>query len=96
MSNYFPSTTGLPVVVWVSPKYGSKGLFRIKVGQSRDTVIYNHQGQNVSWPVGYKPKDREQVNTWVASYITILLQHWNFELDGVGITDALRAAGAVK
>ena len=39
MTNLFPATTGLPMVVWVGPSYGAPHDVRVKVMQAHGTLI---------------------------------------------------------
>src|SRR5437588_10367927 len=43
MTNLFPATTGLPMVVWVGPSYGAPHDVRVKVMQAHGTRMRSEE-----------------------------------------------------
>jgi len=98
MSNLYPNKTGLGVVIWISPKYGSKGKLRIKVGDNLKEVLYDMNTHLSDWSGAkeYVSRYKDKVDDWVISNFDILLKHWNKEYDGADVVLALKSAGAIK
>jgi hypothetical protein len=65
MTNLFPATTGLPVVVWVGPSYGAPHDVRVKVMQAHGTrmdpgnlavvALWPRRRGRMSSPAGSRP-----------------------------------------
>jgi hypothetical protein len=97
MTNLFPATTGLPMVVWVGPSYGAPHDIRIKVMQAHGTRM---DSGNLA-VVALRPHphlvagrlsaaDLRAVAQWIALNEVAILDHWNGLTDGVQLAQQLR------
>jgi hypothetical protein len=97
MTNLFPATTGLPMVVWVGPGYGLPHDVRIKVMQSHG----NRMNINNLAVVALRPTphvveghlttdDLDEVKKWININRTVIIDHWNGASDGVQLGQQLR------
>jgi hypothetical protein len=95
MTNLFPATTGLPMVVWVGPSYGAPHDVRIKVMQAHGTRM---DPGNLA-VVALRPHvvagrlsaaDLRAVTQWIALNETAILDHWNSLTDGAQLAQQLR------
>ena len=89
MSNLFQEDTGLPMVIWVSPKGNTKHGPRIKVSKT-----YSHKDtgrDSFSLTIEDDPKvignlgrirarDAEKVMEWVILNKDLLLAYWNYKI----------------
>jgi hypothetical protein len=89
MTNLYPRTTGLPMVVWVGPSYGAPHDAQIKVIQVHGTRM---DPGNLA-VVALRPRphvvaghltagDLQAVTRWIALNETAILDHWNWLTDG--------------
>jgi len=90
MTNLYPATTGLPMVIWVGPSYGAQHDVRIKVsiahGQRMDpsnlaVVAVRPTPHLVAGQLS--PADLRAVAQWIALNEAAILDHWNGLTDGV-------------
>jgi hypothetical protein len=97
MTNLYPASTGLPMVVWVGPSYGVGHDVRIKVMQAHGTRM---DPGNLA-VVGVRPQphviagqlstdDLRAVSQWIALNEKAILDHWNGLTDGVQLGQQLR------
>lgn len=97
MTNLFPATTGLPMVIWVGPRYGVSHDVRIKVMQAHGTRM----DPNNLAVVALRPQphvvagrlssgDLAAVTRWIAANEAAILDHWNGVTDGVQLGQQLR------
>ena len=96
MTNLYPRTTGLPMVIWVGPSYGAGHSARIKVmqrhGQQMDpgdlAVVALQQPHVVAGRLS--SDDLDLVAQWLALNRDAALDHWNAVIDGVELGQRLR------
>ena len=97
MTNLYPASTGLPMVVWVGPGYGVPHDIRIKVsqvhGQRMDprnlAVVALRPAPHVV--AGHLPTaDLRVVSQWIALNESAIVDHWNGLTDGVQLGRQLR------
>lgn len=96
MTNLYPRTTGLPMVIWVGPSYGAPHDVRVKVmmahGQQMDP--------NNLAVVALRPKphvvagrlsaaDLRAVRNWLALNEAAVIDHWNAVIDGAELVQRL-------
>jgi hypothetical protein len=97
MTNLFPATTGLPMVVWVGPSYGAPHDVHIKVMQAHGTRM---DPGNLA-AVGLRPRphvvagrlsaaDLRAVTQWIALNEKAILDHWNGHTDGAQLGQQLQ------
>jgi hypothetical protein len=97
MTNLFPTTTGLPMVVWVGPRYGAPSDVRIKVMQAHGTrmdpanlavVALRSRPHVVAGRLS--AADLRAVTQWIALNEQAILDHWNGLTDDVQLARQLR------
>jgi hypothetical protein len=97
MTNLYPASTGLPMVVWVGPSYGVPHDVRIKVMQTHGTRM--DPGNLAVVAVRPTPHvvagqlstaDLRAVSQWIALNEAAILDHWNGLTDGVQLGQHLR------
>lgn len=97
MTNLYPRTTGLPMVIWVGPRYGAPHDARIKVSQAHGQRM---DPGNLA-VVGLRPTphivagrlsaaDLASVTRWIALNEAAILDHWNELIDGTELSQRLR------
>ena len=105
MTNLYPATTGLPMVIWVGPSYGAPHDVGVKVMQHpRET-----RATSPSSGIQHADADRLVAATspadlrpsqWLALNQVAILDHWNRaygrRADGAAIADAVAADPALK
>jgi hypothetical protein len=97
MTNLYPRTTGLPMVIWVGPSYGVGYSVRIKVmqrhGQQMDpgdlAVVALYPEPHVV-AGGLSGGDLTLVRRWLALNQQAVLDHWNALIDGVELGQRLQ------
>lgn len=97
MTNLYPRTTGLPMVIWVGPRYGARHDIRLKAMQ--------HHGSRMDpgdlAAVGLRPNvhvvagqlsaaDLDEIRRWVDLNWDALLAHWEERIDGAELVQHLR------
>jgi len=99
MSNFFPKTTGLTKVVYVSPGQGQHGP-RIKLSGSSGR--YDPQ-DNVSITISQSPEvvglipkgiaahDINLAKEWIQLNFAVLMQFWNYEIDSSELAKGLQS-----
>ena len=97
MTNLYPRTTGLPMVVWVGPSHGAPHDARIKVMQVHGTRM--DPGSLAVIALRPRPhvvaghliaSDLQVVSQWIALSETAILDHWNGLTDGAELAQQLR------
>ncbi len=97
MTNLYPATTGLPMVIWVGPRYGAQHDVRIKVCETHGTRML--PGNLAVVAVRPTPHvvagqlsraDLQAVSRWIALNETAILDHWNGLTDGVQMGQQLQ------
>jgi hypothetical protein len=97
MTNLYPRTIGLPMVVWVGPNYGAPHNAQIKVMQVHGTRI--DPGNLAVGALRPRPHvvaghltagDLQVVSQWIALNETAILDHWNRLTDGAELAQHLR------
>ena len=97
MTNLFPATTGLPMVVWVGPSYGAPHDVRVKVMQAHGTrmdpgnlavVALRPQPHLVAGRLS--AADLRALTQWIAVNERAILDHWNGLTDGAQLAQQLR------
>src|SRR5258706_10146014 len=97
MTNLYPATTGLPMVIWVGPSYGVGHDVRIKVMQHHGTKM----DPNDLAVVAMRPQthvvagqlstaDLRAVSDWIRLNEASIIDHWNGLTDGVQLGRQLR------
>ena len=97
MTNLYPASTGLPMVIWVGPSYGDQHDVWIKVMQAHGTRMDPH---NLA-VVALRPQphvvagklsadDLRVVSRWIALNQAAIIDHWNGVTDGVQLGQQLR------
>jgi hypothetical protein len=97
MTNLYPASTGLPMVIWVGPSYGAPHDVRIKVSMAHGTRM---DPSNLA-VVAVRPVPRviagqlaaadfQRVVLWIAMNEAALLDHWNGLTDGMQLSQQLR------
>jgi hypothetical protein len=104
MTNLYPATTGLPMVIWVGPSYGAQHDIRIKVMMTHGTrmdpgnlavVAVRPTPHVVAGQLA--PADERAVAQWIALNENAIIDHWNGVTDGVQLGQQLQrlpSAGA--
>jgi hypothetical protein len=97
MTNLYPRTTGLPMVIWVGPSYGARADVRIKVmmadGQQMDP---NNLAVVAVRPTPHvvagrlSATDLRAVTNWLALNEAAVIDHWNAVIDGAELVQRLR------
>jgi|SRR5271165_1111868 len=96
MANLFPSTTGLPMTVWVSPRGGARHDVRIKVNM----VHGNQMSIGNTAVVAVRPaprliaghldqQDLQAVYDWISRNTDALVAYWEGQIDTVQLGQAL-------
>jgi hypothetical protein len=96
MANLFPRTTGLPMVVWVSPKGRARHGPRVKVSTTPGKM-----GIGNSAVVGIRPRPRliegdlatadpRLVSDWIVLNEAALMDLWNEKIDAVELGERLK------
>jgi uncharacterized protein DUF4160 len=89
MTNLYPRTTGLPMVIWLGPRYGASQDVRIKVSQTHGqrmdpgnlaVVALRPQPHVVAGHLS--PADLRAVSQWIALNEAAIMDHWNELIDG--------------
>jgi hypothetical protein len=98
MTNLFPATTGLPMVIWVGPSYGAQHDVRIKVMQTHgarmdpgDLAVVAVRPTPHLVAGHLSPADLRAVSAWIALNASAILEHWNGLSDGVQLGRQLRS-----
>jgi hypothetical protein len=97
MTNLYPRTTGLPMMIWVGPSYGTPHDARIKViqtnGQQMDpgnlaVVAIRPHPHFVAGRLS--AADLRLVSQWLALNEAAVPDHWNGVIDGVELAQRLK------
>jgi hypothetical protein len=97
MTNLYPASTGLPMVIWVGPRYGARHDVRIKVSMAHGTRM---DPRNLA-VVAVQPvprvitgqlsaADRQALFQWIAINEAAIIDHWNRLTDGAMLVRQLR------
>jgi hypothetical protein len=97
MANLYPTTTGLPMTVWVSPRGNARHDVRIKVNMvhGNQMSITNTAVVTVS-PAPrlvagqLTPTDMQAVSDWVQLNETPLISYWDGTIDTATLIGRLR------
>ncbi len=97
MTNLYPRSTGLPMVIWVGPRYGAAHDVRIKVSQAHGQRMDPGNRAVVGlWPAPHivtgrlGAADLAAVTRWIALNEAAILDHWNELIDGTELSQRLR------
>jgi hypothetical protein len=97
ITNLYPATTGLPMVIWVGPSYGAQHDVRITVMAAHGARM--DPGNLAVVAVRPTPRvitgqlsvaDVRAVSQWIALNETAIIDHWNGLTDGVQLGQQLR------
>jgi hypothetical protein len=97
MTNLYPRHTGLPMVIWVGPRYGVPHDVRIKVSMTHGqrmnpgnlaVVALRPQPHVVERELS--SADLQLISRWIALNEAAILDHWNELIDGVGLVQRLQ------
>jgi hypothetical protein len=97
MANLFPTTTGLPMTVWVSPRGGARHDVRVKVNMTHG----NQMSASNTAVVGVRPtprliegrldqQDQRAVFAWVAQNVDALVAYWEGGIDTAQLVQVLK------
>ncbi len=97
MTNLYPRTTGLPMVIWVGPRYGARHDVRIKAMQHHgnrmdpgDLAVVALR-PNVHVVAGQlSAADLDEIRRWVDLNWDAILAHWEERIDGAELVQRLR------
>jgi hypothetical protein len=97
MTNLYPSSTGLPMTVWVSPRGRARHGARIKVSTAHgprmtieNTAVVRLQPSPRLIAGELSAGDQEYVFEWVVLNRDVLLDFWDGKIDGIGLAQRLR------
>ena len=97
MTNLYPATTGLPMVIWIGPGYGAAHDVRIKVMQTHgvrmdpsDLAVVAVRPAPHLVAGHLLPADLRAVAAWIALNETAILDHWAGSTDGAQLARQLR------
>ncbi len=101
MANLYPSTTGLPMTIWVSPRGGARHDVRIKVC----TVHGANMNIGATAIVALRPvphvvagdlsaEDFAAVGSWIAVNLAPLIEYWDGAIDTIELAGRLRRVPA--
>jgi hypothetical protein len=97
MANLYPTTTGLPMTIWVSPRGNARHDVRIKVN-----MAYGNQMSIANTAVvavrpaprivsgQLDPKDMQVVSDWAQLNETALVSYWDGVIDTATLIGRLR------
>lgn len=97
VTNLYPRTTGLPMVIWVGPSYSAPHDVRIMV-----MMVHGQQmDPNNLAVVALRPKphvvagrlsiaDLRAVTEWLALNEAAVIEHWNAVIDGAELAQRLQ------
>lgn len=98
MTNISPRRTGLPMVVWVGPRYGARHDVRVRVCMVPGSVMHSDQLATVA--VRPEPRllhgrlsarDFGLVARWIKLNEAAILEFWdNDEFDGLDFSEAMK------
>jgi hypothetical protein len=97
MTNLYPASTGLPMMIWVGPSYGAPHDARIEVMQAHGTRM--DPGNLAVVAVRPVPRivagqlsvaDFQAVARWTALNEKAIIDHWNGLTDAVQLGQQLR------
>ena len=96
-ANLYPRTTGLPMTVWVGPRMGAAHDVRVKVSQRHgarmdwgDLAVMSVRPEAQLLQGELTSADQTAVAQWIRLNEQPIVDHWNGEIDGVGLALALR------
>jgi hypothetical protein len=97
MTNLYPRTTGLPMVIWVGPRYGARHDVRLKAMQHHgnrmdpgDLAVVALR-PNVHVVAGQlSAADLDEIRRWVDLNWDAILAHWEERIDGAELVQRLR------
>jgi hypothetical protein len=97
MANLFPSTTGLPMTVWVSPRGNSRHDVRVKVNMTHgnqmnpgNTAVVGVRPSPHIIAGNLSPDDQRAVFLWVSQNAAALVAYWDGEIDTIQFGNALK------
>jgi hypothetical protein len=97
MTNLYPASTGLPMMIWVGPSYGARHDVRITVSMAHGprmdpgnlaTVAVRPVQRVIAGQLSVA--DFQRVVLWLALNETAIIDHWNGLTDGVQLGQQLR------
>ena len=97
MANLFPSTTGLPMTVWVSPRGNARHDARVKVNMTHG----NQMNATNTAVVGLRPAphviagllsadDERAVFEWASLNLDALIAYWDGQIDTIQLGRLLK------
>jgi len=96
MTNLYPASTGLPMVIWVGPSYGAQHDVRIKAMMAHGTRMDPHNLAVVALRPTVRvvagnlsSADLRAIAQWAALNEAAILDHWNGLTDGVQLGQQL-------
>lgn len=98
MANLFPSTTGLPMTVWVSPRGNSRHDVRVKVNMTHgnqmnptNTAVIGVRPSPHMIAGSLSPDDERAVFEWVSLNTAALLAYWEGKIDTAHLVHGLKS-----
>ncbi|MBV9374012.1 MAG: hypothetical protein JO320_02950 [Alphaproteobacteria bacterium] len=97
MANLYPSTTGLPMTVWVSPRGSARHDIRVKVNMTHgnqmsiaNTAVVSVRPAPRVIAGRLSPDDERVVFQWVALNTAALIEYWDGRIDTVQLARLLK------
>ena len=97
MANLFPSRTGLPMTVWVSPRGNARHDLRVKVNMTHgnqmnaaDTAVVGVRPVPRMIAGRLSPEDERLVFEWIAINTAALIAYWDGQIDTIGLGERLK------
>ena len=97
MANLFPSTTGLPMTVWVSPRGNARHDVRVKVNMTHgnqmnvaNTAVVGVRPAPHVIAGRLAPEDERAVLQWVALNADALVEYWDGQIDTIQLGQRLK------
>ncbi|MBV9687058.1 MAG: hypothetical protein JO096_07580 [Alphaproteobacteria bacterium] len=97
MANLYPSTTGLPMTVWVSPRGNARHDVRVKVNMTHgnqmsiaNTAVVSVRPAPRVIAGRLSPDDERVVFQWVALNTAALIEYWEGRIDTVQLARLLK------
>jgi hypothetical protein len=97
MANLFPSTTGLPMTVWVSPRGNARHDVRVKVNMTHgpqmniaNTAVVGLRPQPHLVAGRLAPPDMRAISDWAKLNLDPLVAYWEGQIDTVQLGQRLK------
>jgi hypothetical protein len=102
MANLYPTTTGLPMTIWVSPRGTARHDVRVKVNMTHgdqmniaNTAVVGVRPRPRVITGRLSPADTQAVFEWVALNRDALVAYWDGRIDTARMVQALKSLPAI-